>query len=76
MDFQWGDSPPVQSTPHYRGGDSEQILEQLEFTPLPPIWGNSDTADVNTEQDFEELEEKVNSVSVSGHFCEVILDRF
>lgn len=76
MDFQWGDSPPVHSTPQYRGGNTDRILEQLEFTPLPPIWGNSDTADVNTEQDFEELEGKVNSVSVSGHFCEVILNRF
>lgn len=57
-------------TPQYRSGNTEQtleqILEQLEFTPRPPIWGNSDTTDANTGQEIEEFEGKLNPVSVSG----------
>lgn len=56
----------MQLTPKYRSSNTEQILEQLEFTPRPPLWGNSDTTDANTGQEIEDLEGKLNLFSVSG----------
>lgn len=62
MDFQWGDSLPAHSTPH----STTAASEQLEHTPLPPIWDNSDMFGVNGEQELEALEGKLNQVQVSG----------